>query len=117
MKLTRTQKVRLGLFLVLITAISCWFCSAVIGMILLLTRGDKDELGFGAVAPRPSVRTALLMPLYNEDARASFGRLAQIEQSLARLGASQAFDIVTRGMARWHKTWSGQARPLTFDLA
>lgn len=83
----------LSLFLVLITAISCWFCSAVIGLTLLLTRGDRDELGFADVAPRPSVRTALLMPLYNEDAKASFGRLAQIERSLAQLNVTQAFDI------------------------
>lgn len=83
----------LTLFEVLITAISCWFCSAAIGLTLLLTRGDRDELSFAAVAPRPTVRTALLMPLYNEDAQASFGRLAQIERSLSRLKASQAFDI------------------------
>ena len=41
----------------------------------------------------PRTRTALLMPLYNEDARASFARLAMIDQSLARLGAASAFDI------------------------
>jgi membrane glycosyltransferase len=87
------EVIGLSLFMVLITAISCWFCSAAIGLTLLLTRGDKDELGFTGQAPRPTVRTALLMPLYNEDAQASFGRLAQIERSLARLGASQAFDI------------------------
>lgn len=83
----------LALFEVLITAIACWFCSAAIGLTVLLTRGDRDELGFGAVAPRPTVRTALLMPLYNEDAQASFGRLGQIEKALSRLGATQAFDI------------------------
>lgn len=83
----------LALFEVLITAIACWFCSAAIGLTVLLTRGDRDELGFGAVAPRPTVRTALLMPLYNEDAQASFGRLGQIEKALSRLGAAQAFDI------------------------
>ncbi|MDO8295880.1 MAG: glucans biosynthesis glucosyltransferase MdoH [Caulobacter sp.] len=87
------EVVGLTLFLVLITAISCWFCSAAIGLTLLLTRGDRDELGFAATAPRPTVRTALLMPVYNEDAQASFGRLAQIERSLSRLGATQAFDI------------------------
>jgi membrane glycosyltransferase len=87
------EVIGLSLFEVLILAISCWFCSAVIGLTVLLRRGDRDELGFGAVAPRPTVRTALLMPLYNEDAQASFGRLAQIERSLARLGATQAFDI------------------------
>ena len=87
------EVVGLSLFLVLITAISCWFCSASIGLVLLLTRGQKDELGFADAAPRPTVRTALLMPLYNEDAQASFGRLAQIERSLSKLSVTQAFDI------------------------
>lgn len=87
------EVIGLTLFLVLITAISCWFCSAMIGMTLLLTRGDRCELGFTGAAPRPTVRTALLMPLYNEDAQASFGRLGLIERSLSRLNASQAFDI------------------------
>ena len=41
----------------------------------------------------PRTRTALLMPLYNEDARSSFARLSQIDSCLARLGASSAFDI------------------------
>ena len=87
------EVIGLSLFLVLITAISCWFCSAAIGLTLLLTRGDRDELGFTGQPPRPTVRTALLMPLYNEDAQASFGRLEQIERSLSRLAATQAFDI------------------------
>ncbi|MDP1632932.1 MAG: glucans biosynthesis glucosyltransferase MdoH [Caulobacter sp.] len=87
------EVVGLSLFLVLITAISCWFCSAAIGLTVLLVRGDRDELDFAAVAPRPTVRTALLMPLYNEDAQASFNRLAQIERSLSQLSVSQAFDL------------------------
>ncbi|MFZ5669183.1 MAG: glucans biosynthesis glucosyltransferase MdoH [Pseudomonadota bacterium] len=83
----------LALFEVLIFSISCWFVSAAIGLTVLLRRGDRDELGFAARPPRPTVRTALLMPLYNEDARASFARLARIDRSLARLAVTQAFDI------------------------
>ncbi|ATQ42355.1 glucans biosynthesis glucosyltransferase MdoH [Caulobacter mirabilis] len=85
--------VGLALFEVLILAISCWFCSAVAGLTVLIRRGGKDELNFAATPPRPTVRTALLMPLYNEDAQASFGRLAQIEASLSRLGVTQHFDL------------------------
>jgi len=83
----------LALFEILILAISCWFCSAVAGLVVLIKRGDKDELDFAATAPRPTVRTALLMPLYNEDAQASFARLAQIERALSRLGVTQHFDL------------------------
>ncbi|MES2035622.1 MAG: glucans biosynthesis glucosyltransferase MdoH, partial [Pseudomonadota bacterium] len=87
------EVVGLALFEILILAISCWFCSAVAGLVQLIRKGDKDELAFAAVPPRPTVRTALLMPLYNEDAQASFARLAQIERSLSRLGVTQHFDL------------------------
>ena len=83
----------LALFEVLILAISCWFCSAVIGLTVLIRNGDRDELDFAGTPPRPTVRTAMLMPVYNEDAHASFGRLAQIERSLSRLGVSHSFDL------------------------
>jgi membrane glycosyltransferase len=83
----------LTLFSALIFPISCWFCSAVAGFVLLQLRDGTDELQFRPTVRRPQVRTALLMPLYNEDAEAAFGRLTQIERSLAELGASGAFDI------------------------
>jgi membrane glycosyltransferase len=83
----------LGLFLVLITAIACWFSSAAIGFWVLLTGREQEDLKFRPHPPEPTQRTALLMPLYNEDARAAFARLAVIDNSLARLGVSGAFDI------------------------
>ncbi len=83
----------LGLFLVLITAIACWFSSAAIGFWVLLTGREQEDLKFRPHPPEPTQRTALLMPLYNEDARAAFARLAVIDSSLARLGVSDAFDI------------------------
>ncbi|HEX5377235.1 MAG TPA: glucans biosynthesis glucosyltransferase MdoH [Phenylobacterium sp.] len=83
----------LTLFGALIFPISCWFCSAVAGFLLLQARDGTDELQFRPTVRRPQVRTALLMPLYNEDAEAAFGRLTKIERSLAELGASGAFDI------------------------
>lgn len=82
-----------GLFMVLITAISCWFVSGLMGLAVMLRGRDQADLKFAAHPQTPRTRTALLMPLYNEDARASFARLAQIDASLARLGASSAFDI------------------------
>lgn len=86
------ELIGLSLFMVLITAISCWFTSATIGLAVLL-RGARDELDFAPVAPMPSTRTALLMPVYNEDPRATMGRLARMDADLARLGAARWFDI------------------------
>lgn len=82
-----------GIFMVLITAIACWFTSGLMGLWVLMRGRDQADLAFAPNPATPRTRTALLMPLYNEDARASFGRLAAIDASLARLGASSAFDI------------------------
>ena len=88
-----TEMVAFGLFMVLITAISCWFVSGLMGLVVMLRGKDQADLAFSPHPALPRTRTALLMPLYNEDARASFARLAQIDASLARLGAADAFDI------------------------
>ena len=88
-----TEILAFSLFMVLITAISCWFVSGLMGLFVMLRGKDQQDLAFSPHPPMPRTRTALLMPLYNEDARASFARLAMIDQSLARLGAASAFDI------------------------
>ena len=82
-----------AVFVALSLPISCWFCSAAAGFFVLTRRREEDDLAF-AVHPRaPATRTALLMPLCNEDAAAALGRLAQLDASLARLGVSDAFDV------------------------
>jgi len=82
-----------SLFLVLIGSISCWFSNAAIGLWVLLTNREQCDLSFAPHPPAPQTRTALLMPLYNEDARAALARLGKIDAGLARLGVSNAFDI------------------------
>jgi membrane glycosyltransferase len=82
-----------GVFLVLVSAIACWFCTALAGLFVLRTGREQDDLAFAPHPPLPTIRTALLMPVYNENAEAIFGRLAALDASLARLGASDAFDI------------------------
>jgi membrane glycosyltransferase len=82
-----------AVFLVLASAIACWFCTAVAGLFVLRTGREQDDLSFAPHPPLPTTRTALLMPIYNENADAAFGRLAALDASLARLGASDAFDI------------------------
>ncbi len=85
--------VALGLFSVLILAIACWFCSTFAGLVVMLTGREQDDMDFAPYPPAPTRRTALLMPLYNEDARSALARLAALDASLARLGASDAFDL------------------------
>lgn len=87
------ETIGFGIFLVLAAAISCWFCSAVAGLFVMRTGREQDDLAFSPHPPPPTTRTALLMPVYNEDAWAVVGRLAALDASLARLGASEAFDI------------------------
>lgn len=87
------ELVGFGVFLVLATAICCWFCSAVAGFCVLMSDSQQDDLHFSPRPAAPRTRTALLMPVYHEDAEAAFGRLAALDSALARLGVSDAFDI------------------------
>ncbi|MBX3481159.1 MAG: glucans biosynthesis glucosyltransferase MdoH, partial [Caulobacter sp.] len=89
---TALEGVALGLFVVLVGAISTWFCSAVAGFVVLKNRRE-DIFDFPAIPPTPRVRTALLMPLYNEDPAAVLARLARVERSLAGLGVAHWFDL------------------------
>ena len=84
-----------GLFCLttLLTAISCWFSSAAMGLWVLATGREQQDLAFAPQPWAPSTRTAILMPVYNEDAQASFARLALLDASLARLGVSRDFDF------------------------
>lgn len=90
---TGLEVVALSLFAALIVPISIWFCSAIAGFAVLQSRSGADELSFRPTVRLPKARTALLMPLYNEDAGATFGRLAQIDRSLGALASGSAFDI------------------------
>lgn len=90
---TALEIIALCLFAALIIPLSGWFCSAFAGLVLQVVRGDRDAFEFPERPRRPTVRTALLMPLYNEDAGAAFSRLARIDASLADLDAAGAFDI------------------------
>jgi membrane glycosyltransferase len=82
-----------GLFLILIASIACWFSNSAIGLWVLMTDREQDDLDFRPHPAAPTTRTALLMPLYNEDAYTALGRLAQIDAGLARLGVTDAFDL------------------------
>ncbi|CAN5272255.1 glucans biosynthesis glucosyltransferase MdoH [soil metagenome] len=87
------EMVAFGLFLILITSIACWFSNSAIGLWVLMTNREQEDLAFSPHPEAPTTRTALLMPLYNEDAFAALQRLGAIDAGLARLGVSDAFDL------------------------
>ncbi len=87
------EAVGFAVFLMLAAAIACWFCNALAGFCVLASGREQEDLEFRQHPPPPDARTALLMPLYHEDADAAFGRLASLDASLGRLGVSSAFDI------------------------
>ncbi len=78
---------------VLLLALSAWFVNAVIGLSVLVTGKGRDPVCLDGPTPAPAGRTAMLMPIYHEDAEAAVGRLARIEGSLAALGAQRNFDL------------------------
>lgn len=90
---TTLEVVGLACLATLLTAISCWFSSAAMGLWVLATGREQQDLAFAPQPWAPTTRTAVLMPVYNEDAQASFARLAHLDASLARLGVSRDFDF------------------------
>jgi membrane glycosyltransferase len=91
---TRLEGVVLVLLAPLFLALSLWFCTAVAGFSILLGK-PKDPLGIDSDTPMPKLhtRTAILMPVHNEDAAAVFARLRAMDASIAETGMSRHFDI------------------------
>ena len=91
---TRLEAICLTLLAPLFAALSLWFCTAVAGFMILLGK-PRDPLGIddSLPLPRPTIRTAILMPVHNEDASAVFARLRAMDASLAEAGASNLFDM------------------------
>jgi membrane glycosyltransferase len=88
----------LVLFILLFAWLAFAFVQAATGFCLMVTGGARI-LEAELALPDPEVlammeagRTALLMPIYNEDVAAVFARLQAVDQSLAQAGA-QTFDI------------------------
>jgi membrane glycosyltransferase len=91
-----------GVTLVLFVLLFAWLAFALVqaatGFCLMVTGGARileAELAppdARVLAAMEAGRTALLMPIYNEDVAAVFARLQAVDQSLAEAGA-QTFDI------------------------
>ncbi len=92
--LTRLEVICLALLAPLFLALSLWFCTAVAGFAILLGKPrDPLEIDGDAPLPRLGLKTAILMPIHNEDPAAVFARLRAMDASLNELSAAHAFDI------------------------
>ncbi|KKC24472.1 glucans biosynthesis glucosyltransferase MdoH [Sphingomonas sp. SRS2] len=80
------------LFFGLFAWIAFGFLNAVAGLFVLLGRGPVMPSPSGDLT-LPTARTAVLMPIYNEDVGAVFRRLRTMVESIDRIGAADSFDF------------------------
>lgn len=92
--LSPLELVALILFLILFGWIAYALASAVVGFSLSVANGAEDvDLNATAPLTNPIGRTAILMPVHNEDPEAVFARLRNIDESLRALGAGEHFHL------------------------
>lgn len=85
------------IFLILFVPLICWiafgFVSSIVGFASMILR---DHPGFTPVpkaADNLRHRTAVLMPVYNEDVASTFARVEVMANSIAKAGGSQLVDF------------------------
>jgi len=87
----------LGVFALCFGWIALSFWAAMIGFVLALTRRDPVTLGREAAPdgalPALGCRTAIVMPIHNEDPRRVFAGVAATYRSLEATGRLDAFDV------------------------
>ncbi|RZI83381.1 MAG: glucans biosynthesis glucosyltransferase MdoH [Rubrivivax sp.] len=89
------QWMQIGLFALLFAWVSAGCITAVMGFWVLL-KGDPHALSKHTAANRPlsaSARTAVIMPICNEDVSTVFAGLRATCESLATTGADRLFDV------------------------
>lgn len=84
---TPLQILLLGLFTLTFGWVAFSACQALAALVAPQPRNDGDD-----AAPRPG-RTAIIMPVYNEDPAATTARLFVMADGLAEAGQGEAFDI------------------------
>ncbi|HEY8611592.1 MAG TPA: glucans biosynthesis glucosyltransferase MdoH, partial [Roseomonas sp.] len=84
----------LALFVPLFAWIALSFVSSLCGIASVVSRGGWG-LGIDPAAPLPALagRTALLMPVYNEDPRRVLAGLEAMREGLREAGAAESFDL------------------------
>jgi membrane glycosyltransferase len=89
------QQVQIGLFALLFAWVTAGCVTAVMGFMVLL-RGDRHMLSKNTAGKRPlddSARTAIIMPICNEDVNTVFAGLRATCESLAATGEAGLFDV------------------------
>jgi membrane glycosyltransferase len=108
--LTPLELALLVLYAILILWISASFWTATIGFVMLLTGRDSYSIaatkGADAPAPAPSsFKTALVMPVYNEDPERVFAGLRATYQSLEETGRQDGFELFMLSDTRDPDIW------------
>lgn len=91
--LTYLEYAVLVLFVVLFAWIALAFTNALGGAISLLSGRKALGIDAGAPLPAPTIRTALLMPCYNEEPNRVFAGLEATWRSLEATGRAGLFDV------------------------
>ena len=89
------QWMQIGLFALLFAWVSAGCITAVMGF-WVLVKGDQHALSKNTASNRPlsaSARTAVIMPICNEDVSTVFAGLRATCESLATTGADRLFDV------------------------
>ncbi|RQW84760.1 MAG: glucans biosynthesis glucosyltransferase MdoH [Methylococcus sp.] len=106
---TPTELILLILYTLLILWVSTSFWTATLGFWVLLRGGDKYSIGrllpVGAAQDSAPMRTALVMPIYNEDPTRVTAGLRAIWQSLQETGRGDDFDLLILSDTRDADCW------------
>ena len=106
---TPTELILLILYTLLILWVSTSFWTATLGFWVLLRGGDKYSIGrlppVGASTDDGPLRTALVMPIYNEDPTRVTAGLRAIWQSLQETGRGDDFDLLILSDTRDPDCW------------
>jgi membrane glycosyltransferase len=106
--LTAFEATIVGLFAINFLWIAISFFTAATGLVLVAFRIDPITLRRGLARPEPGAprsRTVIVVPIYNEDARAVFARLRAMHEALAALGRQDAFDLFVLSDTRDPDIW------------
>lgn len=106
---------------VLIFSLFCWiafgFVNALFGFVVLMSRRQGVISPFaGHALELPQSRTAILLPVYNEDFEQVGGRISKMAMMLERAGAADRFDLFVLSDSnavageREEALWRGLAR-------
>ena len=81
------------LFVPLFAWIGFGFLNALVGFVRLMFGENDHDFALVDAAVAPRQRTAILMPVYNEDIVAVCGRIRRMARSLADAGRAECFDF------------------------